>query len=940
MKKLFLLDAFALIYRAYYAFIKKTMVNAQGLNTSAIFGFTKTLADLIRRENPTHIAVCFDPGGKTFRHSIYPAYKANRSETPEVILQSVPIIKEVIAAFNIPIITVPDFEADDVIGTLAKKAEAAGFVTYMMTPDKDYGQLVTDNILIFRPARWGKSEEKIGIYEICKQYGIQRPEQVIDVLALWGDSSDNVPGAPGIGEKTATKLVAQYGTLEGVIEHLHELSGKTREAIAQNIAQLELAKKLVTIDLNVPVELNEELLQRKELDKTALCDLFSKLEFHSLARELLGGSARAATKKLPDMSGQGDLFGAAATATPAQAEAQAGASAADAKQYLKTIADVPHTYRIAQSVSEVKSLCDMLMQQPEFCFDSETDGINPITAGVVGLSFAVKPHEAWFVPLSPHEEHFAEKVELLRAPLENERIAKAGQNIKFDYLVLKRIGIALQGDLLDTMLAHYLLKPDMRHNMNFLAEVYLSYQPVPIESLIGSKKDGQRNMSQAPLEQVAEYAAEDADVTLQLRKVIFDELHKEAGLRKLYEEIEAPLVYVLGDMEWEGVRIDAKGLAEYGKELSAELQKFEKEIQDITGEPALNVFSPKQLGDALFDKLKISDKARTTGKTKQYSTSEDTLMALRDKHPVIDKVLELRGLKKLLSSYVETLPTLVNPQTGHIHTSFNQAVTSTGRLSSNNPNLQNIPIRDERGREIRKAFIPSDENHILLAADYSQVELRIMAHLSNDANLVEAFLKNEDIHASTASKIFHVPIDKVSKEQRRRAKTANFGIIYGISAYGLAQRLNIPRGEAKILIDGYFETYPQVRDYIDNAIQTVRDTGYVQTLCGRRRELPDIKSQNVVVRGFAERYAINAPIQGSAADIIKLAMIKIHRRLRRENLQSRMILQVHDELVFDVLTSELEAVKQLVISEMEAAYKLVVPLIAEAGTGSNWLNAH
>ncbi|MDR0687533.1 MAG: DNA polymerase I [Prevotellaceae bacterium] len=936
MKKLFLLDAFALIYRAYYAFIKKPMVNAQGLNTSAIFGFTKTLIDLIRRENPTHIAVCFDPGGETFRHQMYHAYKANRSETPEVIMQSVPIIKEIIAAFNIPIIMAPGFEADDVIGTLAKKAEAAGFVTYMMTPDKDYGQLVTDNILIFRPARWGKPDEKIGVHEICQHYGIQRPEQVIDVLALWGDASDNVPGAPGIGEKIATRLVAKYGSLEGVVEHVHELSEKNREAIAQNIAQLELAKKLVTIDLNVPVELDEELLRKKEIDQNALRSLFSMLEFHSLTRELLGKSASQATAKKPsEAPTQGDLFASAAMAAPAQAKEDA----ADAKLHFKTSADVPHTYHVAQSVSEVEALCGMLMQQPEFCFDSETDGINPIDADVVGLSFAVKPYEAWFVPLSPGEEHFAEKVALLRAPLENEGIAKIGQNIKFDYLVLKHIGIALQGSLFDTMLAHYLLEPDMRHNMNYLAEIYLSYQPISIESLIGNKKEAQKKMSQVAPELLAEYAAEDADVTLQLRKILFEELDKN-NLRKLYEEIEAPLVYVLGDMEWEGVRIDAKGLDEYGKELASDLQKLEREIQTIAGEPALNVFSPKQLGEALFDKLKIADKVRTTGKTKQYSTSEETLMALRDKHPIIDKVLELRGLKKLLSSYVETLPTLVNPHTGHIHTSFNQAVTSTGRLSSNNPNLQNIPIRDERGREIRKAFIPSDENHILLAADYSQVELRIMAHLSNDANLVEAFMKNEDIHASTASKIFHVPIDQVSKEQRRRAKTANFGIIYGISAYGLAQRLNIPRSEAKLLIDGYFTTYPQVRAYMDNAIKAVRDRGYVQTLCERKRMLPDIHSQNPVVRGFAERYAINAPIQGSAADIIKLAMIKIHRRLRHENLQSRMILQVHDELVFDVWKSELEQVKKLVISEMEAAYKLVVPLIAEAGTGENWLNAH
>jgi DNA polymerase-1 len=937
MKKLFLLDAFALVYRAYYAFLKKPMSNAQGLNTSAIFGFTKTILDLKKRENPTHIAVCFDPGGETFRHMMYPEYKANRHETPEVIMQSVPIIKEVIQAFNIPIITLKGFEADDVIGTLAKKAEKQGFTTYMMTPDKDYGQLVSDNIFMFRPARWEIPDEKLGPREICEHYGIQSPTQVIDVLALWGDSSDNVPGAPGIGEKIASKLVAQYGSLEGVIEHVSELTGKVRESIEQNIPQLLRAKKLVTIDLQVPVELDEEAFKVKAPNKEALLELFTELEFHAFAREMFGATAssqpapaKAAAATAP---AQGDLFSGMFTAeAPAKVEVET-------KSHLKTINDIPHTYHAVQSIDELKKLCKMLSKQKLFCFDSETDGVDPVSADMVGLSFAVKPHEAWFVPLSPHEKDFAEKVKLLRAPLENTAISKVGQNIKFDYLTLKRVGIDLQGELLDTMLIHYLLEPDLRHNMNYLAEIYLSYAPIPIERLIGEKKEGQGKMSSVPIEKLMEYAAEDADVTFQLYEILHEKLKKE-GFEKLYNEVEAPLVYVLGDMEWAGVRIDAEGLSEYGKELAAELQKLDSEIRDMAGEPQLNVLSPKQLGEVLFDKLKISDNARTTSKTRQYSTSEDTLTALRDKHPIVGKILELRGLKKLLSSYVETLPTLVNAQTGHIHTSFNQAVTSTGRLSSNNPNLQNIPIRDERGREIRKAFIPSDEQHTLLSADYSQVELRLMAHLSQDPDLVEAFIKNEDIHASTAAKIFHIPIDEVSKEQRRHAKTANFGIIYGISAFGLAQRLSIPRGEAKILIDGYFATYSKVREYMDKAIEAARENGFTQTICGRRRMLPDIKSHNAVVRGLAERFAINAPIQGSAADIIKLAMIKIHARMKKEQLKSRMILQVHDELVFDVYKPELKQVQQLVIHEMETAYKLIVPLIAEAGVGKNWLEAH
>jgi DNA polymerase-1 len=635
---------------------------------------------------------------------------------------------------------------------------------------------------------------------------------------------------------------------------------------------------------------------------------------------------------------QGDLFSALPPAAPAPAPA-ADAPPLAPRPPLGTAATVPHRYHLAQRVDEVRALRDLLLQQREFCFDSETDGLDPVDAEVVGLSFAVAPHEAWFVPLSPREEGFAERVALLRAPLERPDIAKVGQNIKFDYLALKRLGIALRGSLLDTMLAHYLLEPDMRHGMDYLAEVYLGYRPIPIEQLIGSKKGGQGRMSQAPLAELTEYAAEDADVTLQLRRVLFDMLDAQ-GLRRLYEEVEAPLVYVLGDMEREGVRIDAVGLHDYGRELAADLHQLEDEVRRMAGEPSLNVFSPKQLGEVLFDKLKIADKVRTTGKTKQYSTSEDTLTALQDRHPIVAKILELRGVKKLLSSYVETLPSLVHRRTGHLHTSFNQTGTSTGRLSSSNPNLQNIPIRDERGREIRRAFIPSDGEHLLLSADYSQVELRLMAHLSADPNLIEAFLHGEDIHASTAAKIFHVPLAEVSKDQRRHAKTANFGIIYGISAFGLSQRLGIPRAEARALIEGYFAAYPQVQRYMATAVSAAREQGYVETLCGRRRALPDIASGNAVVRGFAERYAINAPIQGSAADIIKLAMARVHARLQAEGLRSRMILQVHDELVLDVYKPEVEAVRQLVVREMEGAYRLRVPLVAEAGVGSTWLDAH
>ncbi|MDR1226107.1 MAG: DNA polymerase I [Prevotellaceae bacterium] len=933
MKKLFLLDAYALIYRAYYAFLSRPMNNSKGFNTSAVYGFTKTLLEVLQKEKPTHIGVAFDPGGETFRHTMYPAYKANRQESPEVIRQSIPVIKELVEAFNIPMLLVPGFEADDVIGTLAKKAESNGFITYMMTPDKDYGQLVSEHIMIYKPGGFGKEDSKIGIQDICKKYGIERPEQVADILALWGDATDNVPGAPGIGEKTAMKLIAQYGSLENLIANAHELKGKQRESIEQNVPLLEKAKRLVTIDLDVPVEFDGEALKVVEPNKEHLREIFTDLEFKTYLKDICGEApkARAQAAQADLFSGMGDANGSTAINDPIKEFSQ--------KPALKTADSVSHTYHIAQTPEQVEKLVEMLMKQEEFCFDTETDNIDAIQSNLVGISFAVKPHEAWYIPLAPQTAHYKPILDLIKQPIENESIAKIGQNIKYDYLVLKHAGINLKGKMLDTMLVHYLLEPELRHNMNYMSEIYLGYEPISIEKLIGEKGKNQGNMRNVPLEQIAEYAAEDADITIQLYRKLFP-LLKQNKLLELYTSIEAPLIEVLAEMEYEGVKIDTQSLHEAGKAMTLELDVLENEIRKMADEPELNVYSPKQLGEALFDKMQIAANARTTSKSKQYSTSEETLSTLRDRHPIIDKILEMRSLKKMLSTYVDALPQLVNPETGRIHTSYNQAVTVTGRLSSNNPNLQNIPIREERGREIRKALIPSDERHMLLSADYSQVELRLMAHLSQDKHLVNAFLQNQDIHAATAAKIFHIPIEEVSKEQRRRAKTANFGIIYGISVHGLSQRLNIPRSEAKVLIDGYFEAYPQIRVYMDNVVRQAKENGYVTTLCGRKRMLPDISSRNAMVRGYAERNAINAPIQGSAADIIKLAMIKIYRRLQKERLRSRMILQVHDELVFDVPKQELDYMKKMVVEEMEAAFKLIVPLTAEAGVGENWLAAH
>ena len=931
MKKLFLIDAYALIYRAYYAFLRRPMANSKGFDTSAIFGFTKSLLEVLKKENPSHIAVAFDCGVSTFRHDLYPKYKANRQETPETIKLSSPIIKDIVRAMNIPVLEMPGYEADDVIGTLAKKAEAEGYKVYMVTPDKDFGQIVSDNIFMYKPKRMGDGTEILGIEEICEQYNIHEPKQVIDILALWGDASDNVPGVPGIGEKGASKLIYQYGSVEGVYEHLNEIKGKLQIALAENKEQAGLSKILVTICTEVPVEWNEKSLIMEGPDKEKLKEIFTELEFFSFIKEMklnvsdtMPISVQTASKSQPQ---QTSLFGDEVLAQTGQV-AKSG----------KTIADIEHNYQLVDCDEAVNNLVELLLQQNEICFDTETSGLDPLENYVVGMSFAIKPFEAWYVPI-PKEKYKAQQlIEKFRLIFESDKIVKIGQNIKYDILALKSFGIDVGGNLIDTMLIHYLLDPESRHNMTYLSETYLGYSPIEIEELIGKKGAKQGSMANVDPNMICEYAAEDADVTIQLKAKLYDSLIMNQ-MTDLYHKVEAPLITVLADMEAAGVRIDTKGLDELKKIFTEELLQIECEVREMAGEPDLNISSPKQLGVALFEKLKIDEKVKLT-KTKQYSTSEETLVGLADKHPIINKILEYRSLKKLLSSYIESLPNLLSKRTGKIHTSFNQAVTSTGRLSSNNPNLQNIPIRDAKGREIRKAFIASDENHMLLSADYSQIELRLMAHMSEDPNLIAAFKQNQDIHTATAAKIFHVPINEVTKEQRNKAKTANFGIIYGISAFGLASRLNIPRGEAKDLIDGYFAGYPQVKSYIEKIIFNAQQSGYVSTLFGRKRWLRDINSGNATVRGNAERNAINAPIQGSAADIIKLAMINIQRELKIGGFASQMILQVHDELVFDVLKTELDAIKKLVIQEMQNAVILKVPLIVECGTGENWLEAH
>ena len=927
--KLFLIDAYALIYRSYYAFLKNPRINSKGMNTSAIFGFINSLEDVLKRENPTHIAVAFDPKGPTFRHEAYELYKAQREETPEVIRQSVPIIKDIIEAYNIPILEVPRFEADDVIGTVSKQAEKEGFEVYMMTPDKDYGQLVSEHIFMYRP-KFGGDYEVMGVKEVLNKYSLTSVDQVIDLLGLMGDSSDNIPGCPGVGEKTAQKLLEEYGSIENLLENTDKLKGALQKRVTENAEQIRFSKFLATIKTDVPIQFDAAKCVREKPNETRLTEIYTELEFRTFINKMTGEekkSAPAPQKVVAKGPVQGNLFDLFATEEPNVPKYSTLAN-------LKTIL---HVYKTVDTEEEMAKLGRFLADQDFFAFDTETDGIDPLTAGLVGMSFAVKENEAWYVPVPADKEEATKVVAHFSPALQNRKSQKIGQNIKFDIIVLRKYGVRVAGPLFDTMIAHYLLNPELRHGMDYLAETYLKYKPVPISQLIGPKGKNQLCMRDVPLAQIAEYAAEDADVTLKLKNFFAPEL-KKAGIESLFFDIEMPLIYVLVEMEVTGVKLDTVALKQSSEELTAALNNLEKEIYELAG-VKFNINSSKQVGEVLFEHLKIEEKAKKT-KTGSYSTSEDILEKMRSKHPVVGKLLEYRGLKKLLSTYIDALPELINPETGKVHTSFNQTVTATGRLSSTNPNLQNIPIRDELGREIRKAFIPDNEDCTFFSADYSQIELRIMAHLSQDEHMIEAFRSGADIHSATAAKIYGIPVEEVTGDMRRKAKTANFGIIYGISIFGLAERLNIPRAESKELIEGYFKSYPGIRDYMDESIRIAKEKGYVETIFKRKRYLPDINSHNAIVRGYAERNAINAPIQGSAADIIKVAMVRIYNRFEEEGLKSKMILQVHDELNFNVCQDEQEKVRQIVLEEMENAIQLQVPLIADYGEGKNWLEAH
>ena len=952
MKKLFLLDAYALIYRAYFAFIRAPRINSKGLNTSAILGFVNTLEDVLKREQPTHIAVAFDPAGPTFRHEAFEAYKAQREKTPEDIKTAVPIIKDLLKAYNIPIYEVMGYEADDVIGTLAKQAAAQGFEVYMLTPDKDYGQLVEDHIYMYRPRHNG-GYEVMGVPEVLAKYGLSSQSQVIDLLGLMGDSSDNIPGCPGVGEKTAVKLLQEFGSIEGLLANTHALKGALKTKIENNVEQIKFSRFLATIKTDVPIALNEEDLLRKEPNAEALRGLFTELEFRSLLRNQKGelikekGEIQATiespthriTKSPAKDDGMMDLFAGLDNDESECPESSKQLNDSTTQQQITESAErsnihtTAHNYQLITE-EQLPQWVEALKAQPVFCFDTETNGLDVMSCSLVGLSFAWKSHEAYYI--SVNSDNVYAVLNWLKPAFEQESTLKIGQNCKFDLLLLKRYGIEVKGSLFDTMLAHYVLQPELRHGMDYLAEIYLNYQTITYDELIGGKGKNKRTIDQVPLPEVVNYAAEDADITLQLHEKLSAEL-KQAGMEKLFYELEMPLLRTLVNMEMAGVRIDSAALNTSALTMRSELQRIEQEAYTLAG-TEFNLSSAKQVGEVLFDHLKIVEKAKKT-KTGQYITSEEVLESLRHKHPIVGKILEYRGIKKLLSTYIEALPQLVNPATGKIHTSYNQAVTATGRLSSSNPNLQNIPVRDDMGKEIRKCFIP-DEGCTFFSADYSQIELRIMAHLSGDQAMIEAFNMDGDIHAATAAKIYKVPINEVTSDMRRKAKTANFGIIYGISVFGLSERLQIPRSEAKQLIDGYFETYPQIKTYMDTCIEQAREQGYVQTLWGRKRYLPDINSGNSFVRGFAERNAINAPIQGSAADIIKVAMIAIDKAFAQEGLRSQMILQVHDELNFNVYPDELDRVKAIVCHEMQQAVKLNVPLIADCGIGTNWLEAH
>lgn len=948
--KLFLLDAYALIYRAYYAFIRTPRINSKGFNTSAILGFVNTLEEVLRKEEPTHIGVAFDPSGPTFRHEAYEQYKAQREETPEAIRLSVPIIKDIIRAYRIPILEVAGYEADDVIGTLATEAGKQGITTYMMTPDKDYGQLVSDKVYMYRP-KHDKGFEVMGVEEIKEKFDIQSPAQVIDMLGLMGDSSDNIPGCPGVGEKTAQKLISEFGSVENLLEHTDQLKGALKNKVETNKEMIIFSKFLATIKTDVPIQLKMEELVREEIDEEALRQIFEELEFRTLMERIFKRKTEAfsPTSTSKDNSSFGELFASEEkSAGPLFAQNEAplqgnlfavnppNGQGSSENSNLSSLETLNVDYQLIDTKDKRAEIIKKLITSEILSIDTETTSTEPMEAELVGMSFSVAENEAYYVPIPADRKEALKIVEEFKSLFENEKTVKVGQNIKYDIIVLHNYGIEVKGELFDTMIAHYLLQPELRHNMDYLAEIYLNYKTVHIDELIGAKGKNQKSMRDLPPENVYRYACEDADVTLKLKGILEKEL-KAQGVEPLFLEIEMPLVRVLANIECNGVRIDTEALKQSSAHFTSRLEEIEKDIYGLA-ETTFNIASPKQVGEVLFDKLRIIEKAKKT-KTGQYVTSEEVLESLRNKHPVIGKILEYRGLKKLLSTYIDALPQLINPHTGKIHTSFNQAVTATGRLSSSNPNLQNIPIRDEDGKEIRKAFIP-DDGCEFFSADYSQIELRIMAHLSEDKNMIDAFMSGYDIHAATAAKIYKIDIKDVTSDMRRKAKTANFGIIYGISIFGLAERMNVDRKEAKELIDGYFATYPQVRSYMDKSIEVAREKGYVETIFHRKRYLPDINSHNATVRGYAERNAINAPIQGSAADIIKVAMIHIYQRFSAYNLKAKMILQVHDELNFSVPEQEKELVQQIVIEEMEQAYRMHVPLKADFGWGKNWLEAH
>ena len=921
MDKLFLLDAYALIYRSYYAFIKNPRINSKGLNTSAIMGFVNTLNEVLTKEQPTHIGVAFDPHGPTFRNEAFPAYKAQREETPEDIRKAIPIIKDILKAYNIPILQIDGYEADDVIGTLAKKADSIGVKTYMLTPDKDYGQLVSDNVNIYRP-RHGGGYEIMGPKEVTEKYDIPTPLQVIDLLALMGDSADNFPGCPGVGEKTAVKLINEFGSVDELIHRVDEIKGKLKEKIKEHVDDIRMSFFLATIKTDVPVELKLDELKKVEPNEAELNRIFTELEFKSFANRIL---------KKPEtvqktVNAQLDLF----------AEFPTDGQVSSENSKISSLKTTPHDYQLVDNEEEMKKIVEKFLSGKILVLDTETTSTSPIDAELVGLSFAVEEHQAFYVPVPANRDEAQRVVEFFRPVYENESIMKVGQNLKYDLEVLRNYGIVLKGPMWDTMIAHYLIQPELRHNMDYMAEIYLNYQTIHIDELIGPKGKNQRSMRDLTPQQVYEYAAEDADITLQLKNKLEPEL-KKYECEDLFYHIEMPLMPVLAEMEMNGVCLDTESLKETSDIFTQRILELEQHIYELAGE-SFNIASPKQVGDILFGKLKIMEKPKKT-KTGQYVTSEEVLQTLRGKHEIVAAILDHRGLKKLLGTYVDALPKLINSRTGHIHTSFNQTVTATGRLSSSDPNLQNIPVRGEDGKEIRKAFIP-EPGCLFFSADYSQIELRVMAHLSGDENMINVFREGKDLHAATAATIYKKAIDEVSRDERSKSKRANFGIIYGITMFGLAERLEISRDEARQLIDGFFETFPQVHDYMEQAKEQAREKGYVTTLFGRRRYLPDIRSANGTVRGFAERNAINAPIQGTAADIIKVAMIRIYNRFKNEGIRSKMILQVHDELNFSVYPEEKERVEKIVLEEMQNAFQMKVPLVADSGWGSNWLEAH